>query len=165
MRSQRPRPRANGQAFSRFGLLELSRQRLKPALGESSHMACPRCAGTGVIRGIESLGAAYAAHHSRRGHEGQHRRSARAGAGGCGHLPAQRKRAELFGLEERLDVSVFLIPNTHLENPHYEISRVRTDDVDEDAAPSYQRVIEPEKDDNVPFGQREKAKAARPSRR
>ncbi|HRL33615.1 MAG TPA: ribonuclease E/G, partial [Neisseria sp.] len=71
------------------------------------------------------------------------------------------KRAELFGLEERLDVSVFLIPNTHLENPHYEISRVRTDDVDEDAAPSYQRVIEPEKDDNVPFGS-EKAKAARP---
>lgn len=40
--------------LSRFGLLELSRQRLKPALGESSHAACPRCAGTGVIRGIES---------------------------------------------------------------------------------------------------------------
>ncbi len=50
---KRPRPRANGQT-SRFGLLELSRQRLKPALGESSHVACPRCAGTGVIRGIES---------------------------------------------------------------------------------------------------------------
>ena len=158
---KKDRARVQMGKLSRFGLLELSRQRLKPALGESSHVACPRCAGTGVIRGIEST----ALHVLRIIQE-------EAMKDNTGEVHAQvpvdvatfllnEKRAELFGLEERLDVSVFLIPNTHLENPHYEISRVRTDDVDEDAAPSYQRVIEPEKDDNVPFGS-EKAKAARP---
>ena len=158
---KKDRARVQMGKLSRFGLLELSRQRLKPALGESSHVACPRCAGTGVIRGIEST----ALHVLRIIQE-------EAMKDNTGEVHAQvpvdvatfllnEKRAELFGLEERLDVSVFLIPNTHLENPHYEISRVRTDDVDEDAAPSYQRVIEPETDDNVPFGS-EKAKAARP---
>ena len=158
---KKDRARVQMGKLSRFGLLELSRQRLKPALGESSHVACPRCAGTGVIRGIEST----ALHVLRIIQE-------EAMKDNTGEVHAQvpvdvatfllnEKRAELFGLEERLDVSVFLIPNTHLENPHYEISRVRTDDVDEDAAPSYPRVIEPEKDDNVPFGS-EKAKAARP---
>ncbi len=157
---KKDRARVQMGKLSRFGLLELSRQRLKPALGESSHVACPRCAGTGVIRGIEST----ALHVLRIIQE-------EAMKDNTGEVHAQvpvdvatfllnEKRAELFGLEERLDVSVFLIPNTHLENPHYEISRVRTDDVDEDAAPSYQRVSEPEKEDSVPFGS-DKAKAAR----
>ncbi|MCI4077942.1 ribonuclease E, partial [Klebsiella pneumoniae] len=72
------------------------------------------------------------------------------------------KRAELFAMEERLDVNVVLIPNIHLENPHYEINRIRTDDVEEDGEPSYKRVAEPEEDESAkPFGG-EKAKAARP---
>ena len=158
---KKDRARVQMGKLSRFGLLELSRQRLKPALGESSHVACPRCAGTGVIRGIEST----ALHVLRIIQE-------EAMKDNTGEVHAQvpvdvatfllnEKRAELFGLEERLDVSVFLIPNIHLENPHYEVSRVRNDDVDEDAAPSYQRVTEPEKEENAPFGS-EKAKAARP---
>lgn len=65
-------------------------------------------------------------------------------------------------MEERLDVNVVLIPNIHLENPHYEINRIRTDDVEEDGEPSYKRVAEPEEDESAkPFGG-EKAKAARP---
>ena len=65
-------------------------------------------------------------------------------------------------MEERLDVNVVLIPNIHLENPHYEINRIRSDDVEEDGAPSYKRVAEPEADDNAkPFGN-ERVKAARP---
>ena len=65
-------------------------------------------------------------------------------------------------MEERLDVNVVLIPNIHLENPHYEINRIRSDDVEEDSAPSYKRVAEPEADDNAkPFGN-ERVKAARP---
>ncbi len=72
------------------------------------------------------------------------------------------KRAELFAMEERLDVNVVLIPNIHLENPHYEINRIRIDDVEEDGEPSYKRVAEPEEDESAkPFGS-EKAKAARP---
>ena len=41
--------------ISRFGLLEMSRQRLRPSLGESSQIVCPRCTGQGTIRGVESL--------------------------------------------------------------------------------------------------------------
>lgn len=130
--------------LSRFGLLELSRQRLRPSLGESSHVACPRCAGTGVIRGIEST----ALHVLRIIQE-------EAMKDNTEEVHAQvpvdvatfllnEKRAELFGLEERLDVSILMIPNTHLENPHYNITRVRPDDVDDDAEPSYKQVEVPE---------------------
>ncbi len=159
---KKDRARVQMGKLSRFGLLELSRQRLKPALGESSHVACPRCAGTGVIRGIEST----ALHVLRIIQE-------EAMKDNTGEVRAQvpvdvatfllnEKRAELFAMEERLDVNVVLIPNIHLENPHYEINRIRTDDVEEDGEPSYKRVAEPEEDESAkPFGG-EKAKAARP---
>lgn len=158
---KKDRARVQMGKLSRFGLLELSRQRLQPSLGESSHVACPRCAGTGVIRGIEST----ALHVLRIIQE-------EAMKDNTGEVHAQvpvdvatfllnEKRAELFGLEERLDVSVFLIPNIHLENPHYEITRVRTDGMDDNAEPSYKRVAEPEKEESAAFGS-EKAKVARP---
>ncbi|HGO7181961.1 TPA: Rne/Rng family ribonuclease [Neisseria meningitidis] len=159
---KKDRARVQMGKLSRFGLLELSRQRLKPALGESSHVACPRCAGTGVIRGIEST----ALHVLRIIQE-------EAMKDNTSEVRAQvpvdvatfllnEKRAELFAMEERLDVNVVLIPNIHLENPHYEINRIRTDDVEEDGEPSYKRVAEPEEDESAkPFGG-EKAKAARP---
>lgn len=159
---KKDRARVQMGKLSRFGLLELSRQRLKPALGESSHVACPRCAGTGVIRGIEST----ALHVLRIIQE-------EAMKDNTGEVRAQvpvdvatfllnEKRAELFAMEERLDVNVVLIPNIHLENPHYEINRIRTDDVEEDGEPSYKRVAEPEEDESAkPFGS-ERAKAARP---
>ncbi|MCL5849770.1 Rne/Rng family ribonuclease [Neisseria meningitidis] len=159
---KKDRARVQMGKLSRFGLLELSRQRLKPALGESSHVACPRCAGTGVIRGIEST----ALHVLRIIQE-------EAMKDNTGEVRAQvpvdvatfllnEKRAELFAMEERLDVNVVLIPNIHLENPHYEINRIRTDDVEEDGEPSYKRVAEPEEDESAkPFGG-EKAKASRP---
>ncbi|HFC8198279.1 ribonuclease E/G, partial [Neisseria meningitidis] len=150
---KKDRARVQMGKLSRFGLLELSRQRLKPALGESSHVACPRCAGTGVIRGIEST----ALHVLRIIQE-------EAMKDNTGEVRAQvpvdvatfllnEKRAELFAMEERLDVNVVLIPNIHLENPHYEINRIRTDDVEEDGEPSYKRVAEPEEDESAkPFG-------------
>ena len=154
------RARVQMGKLSRFGLLELSRQRLKPSLGESSHTACPRCGGTGFIRGIEST-----ALHVLRiiQEESMKDNTAEVRA----QVPVDvatfllnEKRAELFGLEERMDVSVLLIPNTHLENPHYQVSRVRTDNVEEDAAPSYQQVAAPENEGELPFaiGQNKPAK-------
>ena len=159
---KKDRARVQMGKLSRFGLLELSRQRLQPALAESSHIACPRCAGTGVIRSIEST----ALHVLRLIQDAAMKDN-------TGEVHAQvpvdvatfllnEKRAELFGMEERLDVSVFLIPNIHLENPHYEITRIRNDDVDENAAPSYKRVAKPEVADNVPFSNSKGEKAARP---
>ena len=160
---KKDRARVQMGKLSRFGLLELSRQRLRPSLGESSHVACPRCAGTGVIRGIEST-----ALHVLRilQEEAMKDNTAEVHA----QVPVDvatfllnEKRAELFGLEERLDVSVFLIPNMQLENPHYEVSRVRNDDVDDNADPSYKRVAEVEQADPMTFGSdKAKAKVARP---
>lgn len=159
---KKDRARVQMGKLSRFGLLELSRQRLQPALAESSHIACPRCAGTGVIRSIEST----ALHVLRLIQDAAMKEN-------TGEVHAQvpvdvatfllnEKRAELFGMEERLDVSVFLIPNTNLENPHYEITRIRVDDVEEDSAPSYKRVTQPEKVEAVPFSNSKGEKATRP---
>ena len=158
---KKDRARVQMGKLSRFGLLELSRQRLQPALAESSHIACPRCAGTGVIRSIEST----ALHVLRLIQDAAMKDN-------TGEVHAQvpvdvatfllnEKRAELFGLEERLDVSVFLIPNTNLENPHYEISRIRNDDIAEDAEPSYKRVAQPEKT-TLPFANKKGEKVSRP---
>ena len=159
---KRDRARVQMGKLSKFGLLELSRQRLQPALAESSHIACPRCAGTGVIRSIEST----ALHVLRLIQDAAMKEN-------TGEVHAQvpvdvatfllnEKRAELFGMEERLDVSVFLIPNPHLENPHYEISRIRVDDLDDNAAPSYKRVTQPENSETVPFANKKGEKATRP---
>ena len=159
---KKDRARVQMSKLSRFGLLELSRQRLQPALAESSHITCPRCAGTGVIRSVEST----ALHVLRLIQDAAMKDN-------TGEVHAQvpvdvatfllnEKRAELFGLEERLDVSVFLIPNTHLDNPHYEISRIRLDDVSEDMTPSYKRVQEPENTNNVPFANKKGEKTIRP---
>ncbi|SSY71077.1 Rne/Rng family ribonuclease [Alysiella crassa] len=159
---KKDRARVQMGKLSRFGLLELSRQRLQPALAESSHIACPRCAGTGVIRSIEST----ALHVLRLIQDAAMKEN-------TGEVHAQvpvdvatfllnEKRAELFGMEERLDVSVFLIPNTNLENPHYEISRIKVDDLDENAKPSYKQVTQPEKTETVPFANKKGEKATRP---
>ena len=159
---KRDRARVQMGKLSKFGLLELSRQRLQPALAESSHIACPRCAGTGVIRSIEST----ALHVLRLIQDAAMKEN-------TGEVHAQvpvdvatfllnEKRAELFGMEERLDVSVFLIPNPHLENPHYEISRIRVDDMEDNAAPSYKRVAQPESSETVPFANKKGEKATRP---
>ena len=85
------RARVQFSSISKFGLLEMSRQRLRPALSEGSHITCPRCNGTGHIRDTEIQRAADPAHGPGRVDEGQHRRRARAGAGRGDVVPAQRE--------------------------------------------------------------------------
>ena len=155
------RARVQMGKLSRFGLLELSRQRLQPSLGETSHVPCPRCHGIGFIRGIESS----ALHILRIIQEEAMKEN-------TGAVHAQvpvdvatfllnEKRAEIYSIEARLDVAVVLIPNLHLETPHYKIVRVRHDDLAEvSEAPSYRRVELPEEDAAHPFGQ-EKPKVER----
>ncbi|WP_371687746.1 ribonuclease E/G [Snodgrassella alvi] len=148
---KKDRARVQMAKLSRFGLMELSRQRLKPSLGESSHTICPRCAGTGSIRSIEST----ALHILRIIQEESMKDNT---AEVRVQVPVDvatfllnEKRAELFGLEERLDVCVLLIPNIHLENPHYSVTRVRTDNIEENTVPSYHQVQEPENIGELPF--------------
>jgi len=155
------RARVQMGKLSRFGLLELSRQRLQPSLGEASHEPCPRCHGIGFIRGTESS----ALHILRIIQEEAMKEN-------TGAVHAQvpvdvatfllnEKRTELYSLEERLGVSVLLIPNIHLETPNYNVVRVRNDDLVElGDQPSYRRVEAPEEDALIKFGQ-EKEQPAR----
>jgi ribonuclease E len=136
------RARVQTGKISRFGLMELSRQRLQPSLEETSHIACPRCHGTGFTRGIESS----ALNILRIIQEESMKEN-------TGAIHAQvpvdvatfllnEKRAEISALEARLKVSVVLIPNTHLETPNYTLSRLRHEDIGhiEDMVPSYKMV-------------------------
>lgn len=122
------RARVQMGKISRFGLMELSRQRLRPALNEGSHVPCPRCIGTGVIRDAESS----ALHVLRLLQE-------EAMKEGTAALHAQvpvdvatfllnEKRTDISKIESRLKVNLVLIPNKHLETPHHHIERIRHDD-------------------------------------
>src|SRR5688572_7104620 len=135
--------------ISRFGLMELSRQRLRPSLGETSHSACPRCHGTGHIRGTEST----ALHILRIIQEEAMKEN-------TGAINAQvpvdvatfllnEKRVDLQLIETRHRVTVMLIPNVHLETPNYTVTRMRHDDLNktEPLAASYNLVEAPAEDE------------------
>lgn len=156
------RARVQTGKISRFGLLELSRQRLRPSLGETNHIPCPRCHGTGHIRGIEST----ALHILRiTQEEAMKDNSAIIQV----QLPVEaatfllnEKRADIHKIEQRMGVEVVLIPNIHLETPNYNIVRIRHDDVTEETTrASYKMVELPAEIVYVPNAA-EEAKAIRP---
>jgi ribonuclease E len=122
------RARVQMGKISRFGLMELSRQRLRPALSEGSHMTCPRCNGTGSIRDIESS----ALHVLRIIQEESMKENT---ASVNVQVPVDvatyllnEKRGEIAKIEARLKVEVVLIPNKYLETPHYRLERLKHDD-------------------------------------
>ena len=115
--------------ISRFGLLEMSRQRLRPSLGESSQNACPRCAGRGTIRGVESLSLSLLRIIEEEAmKENTVRVMARAPVD-VGTYLLNEKRELLLDLERRHGVSVMLIPSPALETPNYDIQRVRGEEL------------------------------------
>ncbi|WP_275097536.1 ribonuclease E [Sedimenticola hydrogenitrophicus] len=132
--------------ISRFGLLELSRQRLRPSLGESMLHVCPRCDGHGFIRGVESLALSVLRiieEHAMK--ENTLRINAQLPVDVATFL-LNEKREAIHDIEQRQDVNVVLIPNIHLDTPHYEIERIREQDVLEGAeeTASYKMMMEPE---------------------
>ncbi|BFT30549.1 ribonuclease E [Alteromonas sp. D210916BOD_24] len=120
--------------ISRFGLLEMSRQRLRPSLGESAHHVCPRCSGHGTIRGTESLALSILRileEESIKENTGQIE----------AQLPVpvatyllNEKRKSIQLLEKRHGVDLLLIPNANLETPHYQVLRRRPDDMVSEAS-------------------------------
>ena len=156
------RARVQTGKISRFGLLELSRQRLRPSLGETNHIPCPRCHGTGHIRGIEST----ALHILRITQEDAMKENS---AIIQVQLPVEvatfllnEKRADIHAIEQRMGVEVVLIPNIHLETPNYNIVRVKHDDVtDETNRASYSLVELPTETSYIKSPE-ETAKAVRP---
>jgi len=156
------RARVQTGKISRFGLLELSRQRLRPSLGETNHIPCPRCSGTGHIRGIEST----ALHILRITQEDAMKENS---AIIQVQLPVEvatfllnEKRADIHKIEQRMGVEVVLIPNIHLETPNYNIVRIKHDDVTEDTTrASYKMVELPTETTYLPNAAQE-AKAVKP---
>ncbi|PSB91658.1 Rne/Rng family ribonuclease [Candidatus Pandoraea novymonadis] len=122
------RARVQMGKISRFGLMELSRQRLRPSLSEGTHITCPRCNGTGHIRDAESsalqvlriiqeeaLKEHTAAIHTQVPLE-------------VAAFLLNEKRQEINKIEARFKVNVLMIPNKHLETPHYKLERLRFED-------------------------------------
>jgi ribonuclease E len=115
--------------ISRFGLLEMSRQRLRPSLGESSQNACPRCAGRGTIRGVESLSLSVLRIIEEEAMKENTVRVVARVPVDVGTYLLNEKRELLLELERRHGVSVMLIPSPALETPNYDIQRVRGEEL------------------------------------
>ena len=155
------RARVQTAKISRFGLLELSRQRLAPSLGEGNYIACPRCSGIGHIRGIESS----ALHILRIIQEEAMKESS---AAIHVQVPVDvatfllnEKRADIFRIESRLKVGITLIPNPHLETPNYSINRLRQDDMSSDALQASYKLVEKPAEEQPLTAAQEQQKATR----
>ncbi len=114
--------------ISRFGLLEMSRQRLRPSIGETSQGVCPRCSGTGQVRGVESLALSIL-----------RLMEEEAIKDNTLHVQAQvpvpvatyllnEKRRSVMHIEKHHGVRVLIIPNPHMDTPQYEVLRVKNDE-------------------------------------
>ena len=150
--------------ISRFGLLEMSRQRLRPSLGESSHQICPRCNGTGNIRGVESLALAIL---RLVGEEARKERTSKVIA----QLPVDvatyllnEKRDWVQNVEDRNEVELLLVANPDLETPNYSIRRVRDDQtlLPENTGVSYE-LAAIDGEDEMPSWQAEKKPVEKPA--
>uniref|UniRef100_UPI002FE17C26 Rne/Rng family ribonuclease n=1 Tax=Noviherbaspirillum sp. TaxID=1926288 RepID=UPI002FE17C26 len=122
------RARVQMGKISRFGLMELSRQRLRPSLSEGSHVTCPRCNGTGHIRDTESSALQVLRIIQE---EAMKENSAAIHVQAPVDVAAfllNEKRGEILKIETRHRVTVVMIPNKHLETPHYKLERLKHDD-------------------------------------
>ena len=124
--------------ISRFGLLEMSRQRLQPSLGESTQETCPRCNGMGVIRGVESLALSILRVIEE---DAMKENTAQI----LVQLPVNvatyllnEKRDAVSEIERRQKVRILLIANSSLETPNYDIQRQRQDEIRDNGQSSYQ---------------------------
>ncbi|MGR8979702.1 MAG: Rne/Rng family ribonuclease [Gammaproteobacteria bacterium] len=133
------RARIQTGRISRFGLLEMSRQRMKPSLGESTHLPCPRCKGQGTIRNVESVALSVLRiieeEAMKKGTEKI-----------IAHLPIEcatfllnEKRNVIGQIEDRLKVEIIILPSKHLETPAYDIERIKEKDALEEKI-SYQQL-------------------------
>ncbi|HVI57636.1 MAG TPA: Rne/Rng family ribonuclease [Luteimonas sp.] len=126
--------------ISRFGLLELSRQRLRASLGESSQIVCPRCEGHGRMRSIESLSLSIirvAEEHAMKENTGQVLVQAPVD---IANFLLNEKRGALREIEQRHDAPIVIVADEQLHSPHYEVTRLRENELGEESSkPSYRR--------------------------
>ncbi len=135
------RARIQTSRISRFGLLEMSRQRMRPSLGDSTQLPCPRCKGQGTIRNVESVALSVLRiieeEAMKKGTEKV-----------IAHLPIEcatfllnEKRHAIEQIEARLKVGIVILPSKHLDTPAYDIERIKEKDTVEEK-PSYLQIKE-----------------------
>ncbi|MBB6243088.1 Rne/Rng family ribonuclease [Rhodanobacter sp. MP1X3] len=147
------RARVQVGRISRFGLLEMSRQRLRPSLGEASQIVCPRCEGHGHIRGVESLALStlrLIEEHAMKESTGQVLVQA---PSSVVNFLLNEKRASVVEIEMRHKVHVMIIADEKLQTPHIEIQRIREADMGDHSKPSYERLTAVEPTDLPKMGQ------------
>lgn len=134
------RARVQVGRISRFGLLEMSRQRLRPSLGESSQIVCPRCDGHGRMRSVESLSLSIirvAEEHAMKENTGQVLVQAPVE---IANYLLNEKRSALREIEQRHEAPIVIVADEQLHTPHYTVTRLRENELGEESnKPSYQR--------------------------
>ncbi len=133
--------------ISRFGLLEMSRQRLRPSLGDASQIVCPRCSGHGSFRSVESLALSIlrliqdeAMKHM------THQVTAQVPIQVASFL-LNEKRDAITKLQTRHKINIVILPNPHMDTPHYDIQRVRSQDGKFETLSSYEHIAQADEDE------------------
>jgi ribonuclease E len=150
--------------ISRFGLLEMSRQRLRPSLGEATLLTCPRCKGQGTIRNVESLALSVLRIIEE---EAMKKNTQKV----IGHLPVDaatyllnEKRSVIQQIEQRQNISIIVIPSKHLETPDFEIQRIRTSAQDDEVPKGASYQMAPVREEALPeFAREHTARSEEPA--
>ncbi len=137
------RARVQVGRISRFGLLEMSRQRLRPSLGDTSRITCPRCSGQGTIRGVESLGLSVMRIIEEEGLKDNTSQVRAIMPVEVAAYLLNEKRQAIIDIEKRQGILVLIIPSANLVTPQYEVERIRSSDINEKdiKTPSYKLAI------------------------
>jgi len=122
------RARVQVGRISRFGLLEMSRQRLRPSLGETSGHVCPRCVGTGVVRDMRSLSLSLLRLIEEEAAKENTELVRAVVPLEVSTFLSNDKRQDLSNIEKRHNTQLQIIPNPNFQTPHFEVSRMRSDD-------------------------------------
>jgi len=136
--------------ISRFGLLEMSRQRLRPSLGETSTIVCPRCNGNGTIRGVESLSLSVMRLIEEESFKDRTEQIHAILPVSVATFLLNEKRQNVADIEKRRAVKILIIPNPNMETPHFEVQRIRDDNEIIHTTDASYDLIEPDEEDNKP---------------
>ncbi len=154
------RARIQTSRISRFGLLEMSRQRMRPSLGDSTQITCPRCKGQGTIRNVESVALSVLRLIEEEAMKKGTEKVIAHLSIECATFLLNEKRSAIESIENRLAVDIVILPSKHLETPAYAIDRIKEKE-SADEKPSYVQIKT--EDIAIPeFAQQVKPKTEKP---
>jgi ribonuclease E len=135
--------------ISRFGLLEMSRQRLRPSLGETSAKVCPRCSGQGTIRDTNSLALSILRLVEEEANKEKTAEIRTIVPVNVASYLLNEKRTAIYDIEQRSGVRVMVIPTPALDTPHFEVVRLRESDIGDEQEISYKIVADMEAETEI----------------